>query len=104
MGLQNGKKMAIGEGSNFPSPSPFAKGTVQLENRIVPFSRYVAFAAVTHRKRGELPKRPRDDPPFGERERPELRPRTGNQGTAMTGKGDNDTSAESSPRARLRAP
>ena len=44
----------------------------QLDNRIIPFSKYVAFAAWTHVKQGELPKRPRHDPSFGERLRPEL--------------------------------
>ena len=46
--------MAIGEGSNSLPVS-------QLENRIVPFSKYVAFTALTHRKRGEPQKRVRDD-------------------------------------------
>ena len=76
MPSQTALKMAIGEGSYFLP--------VNLDNRIVPFSRYVAFAALTHRKRGEPTKRPRDDPDklSDERERPESfhRARSGARG------------------------
>lgn len=101
---------------NLLRPAPLL-GAAFLENRIVPFSRYVAFAAWAHRKLGELPNlHPRKPAGFlgtpddramirdsGERLR-SIRPRTGNPGMAITGEGDNDTSAESRLGPRLRAP